>query len=250
MRAATFERLIAEVRRAAGVMLDWDGCLAVGERLRDGAVEVTRAAQCFAIVSNNSTMTAATLRARAAEQGLEMEAEQVHLAGEALLREAVRRLPGRRVWLLASREMADAAERLGLHLDDRAPEALLVMRDEAFDYRSLTHAVALLQGGAMFWAANLDHAHPGPHGAVPETGALVAAIQTAAGRRPALVAGKPHPAIFRQALAALGCGADEALMVGDNPRTDLAGAQRIGARAVWVNAGSWVRPTPVRTGVS
>lgn len=44
---------------------------------------------------------------------------------------------------------------------------------------------------------------------------------------------KPHPAIFRRALAALGLPAAQAVMVGDSLGTDVAGARCSGLRAVW-----------------
>jgi HAD superfamily hydrolase (TIGR01509 family) len=47
-------------------------------------------------------------------------------------------------------------------------------------------------------------------------------------------ASKPAPEIFEYALAALGRSADEVLFVGDNPVTDLAGAQRAGMPVVLV----------------
>ena len=48
----------------------------------------------------------------------------------------------------------------------------------------------------------------------------------------AVAASKPDPRIFRSALEQLGCRADAAVMVGDNPRRDVAGAQQAGLRAV------------------
>jgi HAD superfamily hydrolase (TIGR01509 family) len=44
---------------------------------------------------------------------------------------------------------------------------------------------------------------------------------------------KPHPAIFHLALDALGLPAAQAIMVGDNLGTDIAGARSSGLRAVW-----------------
>ena len=44
--------------------------------------------------------------------------------------------------------------------------------------------------------------------------------------------GKPHPAIFRYALALAGAAPEEALMVGDWYDADVAGARRAGVRAV------------------
>jgi putative hydrolase of the HAD superfamily len=52
-------------------------------------------------------------------------------------------------------------------------------------------------------------------------------------------AAKPDPAIFRAALARLGCRPEEALFAGDSLETDLAGARAAGMRSVLVDrAGS------------
>ncbi|MEV4481149.1 HAD family hydrolase [Micromonospora coxensis] len=59
---------------------------------------------------------------------------------------------------------------------------------------------------------------------------------------------KPDGAVFRRALAVLGLAADEVLHVGDSLRTDVAGAQAAGIRAVWVNRHG--RPAPVDAPIS
>ncbi|WP_374571978.1 HAD-IIA family hydrolase [Phenylobacterium sp.] len=237
-----FARLLARARAAEAVLADWDGCLALGDRLQPGALELVQASRAFAIVSNNSSMTTALFRRKAAEQGLVLPAGRIHLAGEALVREAARRLPGGRVWMLAAPVMREAAEAAGLVLDPERPEAVLVLRDERFDYARLEHAARLVAAGARFWVSNLDGGHPGLGGVTPETGALAAAIQAASGKAPDLVAGKPYPAIFRQALASVGCEPGRALMIGDNPRTDIAGARRVGVPAVRVDLDLWPAP--------
>ncbi|WP_042355542.1 HAD family hydrolase [Bacillus rubiinfantis] len=59
--------------------------------------------------------------------------------------------------------------------------------------------------------------------------------------------GKPDPAIFAYALSLLSLKPDEAIMVGDNLRTDILGANRAGIQSVWINrhnhAGNEVIPT-------
>ncbi|MDP2315498.1 MAG: HAD family hydrolase [Pseudomonadota bacterium] len=52
---------------------------------------------------------------------------------------------------------------------------------------------------------------------------------------------KPHPAIFHAALACAGCTAAEALMVGDHPVADIAGARGVGIPAVFVRS-RWFAP--------
>ncbi|MSS71328.1 MAG: HAD family hydrolase [Candidatus Latescibacteria bacterium] len=46
---------------------------------------------------------------------------------------------------------------------------------------------------------------------------------------------KPRPEIFRQALALLGCEAEEALYVGDSQEDDVTGARGVGMRVAWLN---------------
>jgi putative hydrolase of the HAD superfamily len=46
---------------------------------------------------------------------------------------------------------------------------------------------------------------------------------------------KPHPEIFRHALAGMACAAEDAVMVGDSLANDIAGAAAMGMRTVWVN---------------
>ena len=56
---------------------------------------------------------------------------------------------------------------------------------------------------------------------------------------------KPDPAMFERALARAGVGADEALHAGDDLEKDLAGARRVGMRAVLVDHdGKWTGEAP------
>jgi putative hydrolase of the HAD superfamily len=62
-------------------------------------------------------------------------------------------------------------------------------------------------------------------------------------------AGKPDEAVYRHALAALGARAEDTCMVGDHLDFDVAGAQQLGMRGIWIDragaglpAGCVVRP--------
>jgi putative hydrolase of the HAD superfamily len=55
---------------------------------------------------------------------------------------------------------------------------------------------------------------------------------------------KPHPEIFYAALGALGTDVDETVMVGDSVRDDIAGAKRLGMRAIWKRNGRRHLPPP------
>lgn len=51
----------------------------------------------------------------------------------------------------------------------------------------------------------------------------------------AVGASKPDPRIFHVALERLACRAGDAVMVGDHPLRDVAGAQQAGLRGVWID---------------
>lgn len=222
-------RLLLTARR---VLADLDGCLAAGNRPLPGAAELAaRLGARLRVVSNNSNETADSLSAALAAGGLAIPPTRILLAGETLLRTLAAERPGARVLLAAAGALPDLAGALGLVPDDAQPEVVVLCRDTSFDYARLQAIAAALAGGAALWAANPDLSHPGAGGRiVPETGALLAAVQAVAPQvRPRLF-GKPQPALYLAALDGLDPGA--AVMLGDNPATDIAGARALGLPAL------------------
>jgi glycerol-1-phosphatase len=71
-------------------------------------------------------------------------------------------------------------------------------------------------------------------GLAPGNGALVGVVRQVVGRSPE-IAGKPEPAIFREAVARL--RASRPLFIGDRLDTDIAGARRAGIPAALVLTG-------------
>ena len=53
---------------------------------------------------------------------------------------------------------------------------------------------------------------------------------------------KPHPAMFRRALAFFGSAPEQTVMIGDEFAADVVGAKRAGMRAVWVSAAAGELP--------
>ena len=80
---------------------------------------------------------------------------------------------------------------------------------------------------------------PFPGGEVPGTGAVLAAVETASGRR-AEIAGKPERHLFEMAREALGECASVA-MVGDRLSSDIAGGVGAGLETILVLSGTTTR---------
>lgn len=116
---------------------------------------------------------------------------------------------------------------------DRA-RSVVVGLDRRLTYDDLRRATRAVLAGARLVACNRDPTYPTESGLWPGGGAIVAAIETAAGRR-AEVAGKPYPAMAAAVRRALGPG--PTWVVGDRPETDLALGKQAGWRTVLVLTG-------------
>jgi 4-nitrophenyl phosphatase len=225
------------VASARAVLLDWDGCIALGDRLQPAALRfMASRLDRVAVVSNNTTMLPEDFAAILHRAGLALPLDRIVLAGTEALARAVEIGP-RRVMVLGDTRMRAYGRRLGLNIVREDADLVVLLRDTRFSYARLERAANALIRGADLVVANPDLVHPGPGGRVtPETGALLAALTACtagAGLRQEVV-GKPSERLFRRALSVLGVQGEEAVMIGDNPATDLAGAAAIGARGILI----------------
>ena len=215
-------------RRA--VLVDLDGCFLAGDRLAPGALELAAiAGDKLAVVSNNSTDDPAQMAAALARLGAALPPARVFLAGATAVERLAAARPGARTLVLATAPIRELAAARGLRPADADAEVVLVCRDLDFAYPCFERAVRALHGGAELWVANPDHTHPDADGVpVPETGAFLAMLTASVAPRRMTVVGKPEPPLFESALAACGAAPTDAVMIGDNPATDGAGAAALG----------------------
>ena len=229
------------VMGADGILLDWDGCTALGGSLRPCALEFIRANRDrLAIVSNNSTHLTEDFQEILGRHGVELRPDRVVLAGVETLHRATAFAPAPTLVLSDARIKA-YAKLIGINLVNEEPEIVVLLRDTRFSYARLQRAANAIQNGAKLIVANGDATHPGRNGMlIPETGALLAALTTCFGRDtpPPEIIGKPAPYLFTKACEALGVTPDRAVMIGDNPDTDLAGARALGMGACLVGPNS------------
>lgn len=224
------------IDQSAAVLVDLDGCLLSGDGLAPGARELAdRAGERLVIVSNNSTATAAEMSAVLAGLGIAVPATRVVLAGALAVETIAADWPGGRLLALAGPSITAYAEDQGLRLVEDEAEVVLLGRDLDFSYPRLARAARALSAGAALVASNPDTAHPDADGApVPETGALLAALTAIVPGAAPRVIGKPQPAMFMAALSRMGARPWEAVMIGDNPRTDRVGAALLGISSLLV----------------
>ncbi len=223
------------IARAQGILLDWDGCVAVDNHILPGARRfIGQYPDRIAILTNNSTHLPEDIAALLADISIHIPTERIITAGVEAVRWAVAQGHDRTM-LLGSKRLRGFAREQGLDLVNEQAELVLLMRDTRFTYRKLERAVNMIRNGARFAVANADLTHPGiGNRIVPETGALLAVIQACVPDATPMMIGKPAPLLFQRALAVLGITPDEAVMVGDNPETDIAGARALGMASILI----------------
>lgn len=240
------------------VILDLDGVIYRGDRPVDGAAElVGRIHEADLVVryaTNNSMSTRGAFAQRLGGMGIAADADEIVTSTSATIDYLQRHEPEVRTILAVGAEgMVDELRAAGFEVipaaeggvdasgassnkPDRAVDAVLVGLDPLFDDARLAAAAECIRGGARFIATNADARYPTPTGFLPGAGTMVAAIRDVSGVEP-LVIGKPEPAMFRSILEATGIDASDALVIGDNPDSDIRAARRSRIECILVLTG-------------
>jgi HAD superfamily hydrolase (TIGR01450 family) len=221
--------------RRPAVVIDLDGVIWLGNEPLPGAADAVArfraAGLAVGFMTNNSSLPVAGYVEKLARLGVEAATEEVltsALASADLL--AGELAPGARVLACSGPGVVEALEERGFEVVDAGQpdpgpvDAVVVGWHQTFDFGRLDRASAAVRAGARFVATNLDATYPAPGGLLPGNGSLVAAVATAAGRRPE-VAGKPEPPTVALVRARFG---PHGAVAGDRPSTDGALAEALG----------------------
>ena len=225
----------------SGVLLDLAGVLYDGESVIPGATDAVarlrEAGLPVRFVSNTTRANKQSILDRLGRLGFSVANSELFTPAQAA-----------REWL----GQHDRSPYLLVHPDLAADfqdlassgEKAVIVGDAgvAFDYLALNSAFRELIKGADFLALAENRTFKDADGELSlDAGAFVAALEFAS-QRSAIVLGKPSPAFFLSALASMGCPVAEAVVVGDDAETDIAGALQTGlAYALLVRTGKYRR---------
>jgi HAD superfamily hydrolase (TIGR01458 family) len=250
----TTDGLRAALRGVRGLVLDADGVLVLQAKALPGSVEAVRSLDergiPFRVVTNFSQLHRETLAGWFEKGGVRIAPDRIITAASATAAYAAAAHAGRPLFVLAgtdARREFDGQDLLSADDADALPAgsvAAVILGDGGDDlsYRNLDVAFRLVHGGAELLAMHRNPWWLTQRGITLDAGAYVVGLEFASGRR-ARTLGKPSPDVFRQAVAGLGADLGERLprsafaMVGDDPKADVAAAQRVGLRGVLVLSG-------------
>ncbi|WP_151736297.1 TIGR01457 family HAD-type hydrolase [Paenibacillus tengchongensis] len=223
-----------------GLLIDLDGTLFHGGVMIPGSdrlIEGLRRAEIpFLFVTNNSSRTPEGVAAHLRSMGIAADPGEVCTSSLAAARYIAEELPGARVAILGEEGLRQACAAAGLVLVDEAPQYVVQGIDRTFNYESLARASRWIREGAKFVLTNPDLMLPSDDGVMPGAGTLGAAIEAASGVSPVVI-GKPQTPLITYAASVLGITPGEAIVVGDNMRTDISAGMNAGCRTILVLTG-------------
>lgn len=229
---------------ARAAVIDLDGTILSGDSLLPGAREAMAAIRehvetvCF--VTNNPTVPPEAYAARLREWGIEARPAEVVTAGVATVAYLREHHADDAIFPIAGADIVAQLRDADLSLvtDPATCECVVVGYDSEFSYDDMQAALRAFDGDDTgFVGTDPDRTIPTPDGPIPGSGALINAVAGVVERDPDAILGKPAAETADIVLDRLGVPAEDAVLVGDNPATDIAFGERAGMTTVRVETG-------------
>ena len=228
-------------------VFDLDGVIYSGEKAVGNSPRVLetlrKSKKGIRFITNNPSRSPSDYAEKLGKLGIESyDSEFVTspMATASLIREKTPSEKWETVFIAGSDYLKNEVSRTGLvelYGEDSLGADLVVMGSHpGFNLEEIKTASIAIGNGAAFIGTNADYFYPCEHGRAPATGALLASVEAASGKK-AVTAGKPERYMFDLLEKSGVAPTKKTLLVGDNLRADIAGGKKAGYSAALVLSG-------------
>lgn len=230
---------MADFSAIKAFVLDMDGTIYLGNRLFDWTPPFLRrlretGRECF-FYTNNSSRSINDYMDKLRRMGIETDRKHMLSSVDVTLEYLRRSHPGKSVYLIGTRALAQQFLDAGIRLCEDA-DLMILGFDTELEYRKLVIGCDLLRAGKPFYAINQDFNCPVEGGFIPDCGSMARLITASTGVEPEYF-GKPTRHTLDFLLEKTGCRPEELAVVGDRLYTDIAVAQDTPVTSVLVWSG-------------
>jgi NagD protein len=223
------------------ILSDMDGVIYRGKALIPGASEfilrLQRSGTPFLFLTNNSEQTALDLVRKLADLGVpELEESNFLTSAMATAKFLASQKPHGTCYVIGGSGLVNELYKVGFSLTETAPDYVVVGKTSGFNYEMLRKATRLILGGAKFIGTNPDLVDPVEGGFEPAAGSLLAALESATGKKPYIV-GKPNALMMLIARKQLESHSSDTVMIGDRMDTDIVAGLEAGMTTCLVLTG-------------
>jgi NagD protein len=220
------------------VVFDMDGTIYLGSTIFDDTLpflELLRQLNIgYSFVTNNCSHSRAEYVAKLRRMGIEAPADSVVTSSHAAIHYLKTHLPQvRRLFVLGSPGGNEDLRLGSFEIVEETPDAVVVAFDYDLNYDRLCRTAWFIKQGLPYIATHPDKVCPTNQPTVlPDCAAICALLETATGRKPEAVPGKPNPEMLQAVLDRHQLRPDETAMIGDRLYTDVRMARDAGVLAV------------------
>jgi len=219
------------------VLIDLSGTLHIENTVIPGAIEALKRLRLMNVnikfVTNTTKESGRVLYERLKFLGFHIERNEIFTSLTAA-RKVVEEKHLRPMLFLETEAMEDFD---GIPLNN--PNAVVIgLAPSQFHYDRLNEAFRLLQNGAELIGIHKSRYFKRTDGMVLGPGPFIAALEYATDVK-ATIVGKPEAAFFLEALKEFHAKPENSIMIGDDARDDVAGAQSAGLKGILVATGKY-----------
>ena len=207
-----------------GFICDMDGVIYHGNKLLDGVTEfvtwLIENDKKFVFLTNSPERTPHELSMKLQRMGLDVSPDHFYTSAMATAEFLHTQAPRCTAYVIGEAALSKALYDHEIYMNDVNPDYVVVGETRTYSFEKLEKAIALVQKGAKLIGTNPDTTGPTERGIMPATGALVAPIEIATGKK-AYFVGKPNPLMLRHGLRMLDCHSADIAFIGDRMDTDI-----------------------------
>ena len=234
---------MAELKDITLFLLDMDGTVNLGYDPIDGAKEflctLKEQGKNFIFLTNNSSKSASDYVDKMRSLGFPCENENVFTSGMAAGMFLEENKKGSKVYVCGTQSLKNELKNYDVDMSETGEDAdtVLLGYDTELDYKKIRTVCDLLDGGADYYATNIDMVCPIEGGRyLPDCGSFADMFEQAVKRRPRFL-GKPDRTMIDIIAKAQGVPYENIAMVGDRIYTDVKTGINAGVTSVLVLSG-------------
>ena len=212
------------IKNKMGFICDMDGVIYHGNKILDGVTEFINWMQNndkkFVFLTNSSERTPHELSMKLERMGLHISADHFYTSAMATAEFLHSQKPESTAYVIGEAALTKALYDHGIYMNDVNPDYVVVGETSTYSFEKIQKAINLVLKGAKLIGTNPDITGPVENGINPATGALIAPIEIATGKK-AYFVGKPNPLMLRHGLRKLNCHSQDIAFIGDRMDTDI-----------------------------
>lgn len=213
-----------KIRNKIGFISDMDGVIYHGNRLLDGVKEFVEWMiandKKFVFLTNSAERTPHELSMKLERMGLNVSPDHFYTSAMATAEFLHTQKPDSTAYVIGEAALTKALYDQRIYMNDVNPDYVVVGDTRTYSFEKIEKAIDLVLKGAKLIGTNPDITGPTENGIMPATGALIAPIEIATGKK-AYFVGKPNPLMLRHGLKKLECHSEDIAFVGDRMDTDI-----------------------------